>query len=47
MVMADIIKAIKNFINGMNRRFRGHINEGVMGTAFSDGLLHTGAVESL
>ena len=47
MAVADINRAIKHLINGINIRFRGHINEGVVGAAFSDGLLHTGAAEPI
>ena len=47
MAVADINRAIKHMINGINVRFRGHINEGVVGAAFSDGLLHTRAAEPI
>ena len=45
--MANINSAIKHLINGTNIRFRSHINEGVVGAAFSDVLFHTGAAEPI
>ena len=47
MAVADIDMAIKHLIYGTNIRFRGHIDEGVFGAAFSDGLYHTGVAEPI
>ena len=49
MAVADIDMAIKHKykVYGTNIRFRGHIDEGVLGAAFSDGLYHTGVAEPI